>query len=65
MMNKIKESALWQRLTYKAPIAEGEVGYFKFGSTIVFLERVKKMPGGRDRILELSRLFQRETIIDM
>lgn len=57
MFEKIKDSALWHKLTYRPPIAEGEVGYFKFGGTIVFLERVKRMPGGRDKILELSRLF--------
>lgn len=62
MIKKIKESwALIQNYwKYKAPLKEGRVGYFKYGWTMVFLERVKKLEGGKAEISSLSRLSQRQ-----
>ena len=58
LIDEIKER--WKQLLYKAPLKEGDVGYFKYGWTTVFLERAAKMEGGRRQLSILSFLSRQD-----
>ena len=66
MIDEIKKGweAVMARWKYKAPLKEGQTGYFKYGWTMVFLERVKKVD--KNEVSLLSKLSQRQNgLVDM